>query len=320
MCDDVVLEGRLLQIADVVDDDVCAGLAQRLDVHRHPCLTAVARREIQLGAGRQVVDDLEQRRPFVARPLLARQHRYPRWQVVRGLPLGKRPDAIRDHPDPYTSSIDALGCARRVRPMGHVTLGRVGAGHRLVGGADGLDRGERGEPRHATQREMRPDGTVLRHAVDHRAAQRPDARQDRGCHIGLDVHCHPFGFGIGVRGLLAGRDDRSRWLLRDPPPLQALRDPPPVHALRDPIRLRALRTLRRVQELRANFPLGGRPLRLRGQQLLDLPHGRHRQLATTLCQRLLRPDGPGQQRDSQHRPQQSPERDDASPCHDSSRA
>ena len=82
--------------------------------------------------------------------------------------------------------------------MGSVALGRVVfAEHGLVGGADGLDRGERGKARHASQRELRPDGPVFRHAVDHRAAQGPDAGQHHGCHIGPDVHSHPFGFRFG---------------------------------------------------------------------------------------------------------------------------
>ena len=62
-----VLERRLHEIDDVVDDDVAAGGAQR-----RGCCCAKLRdrrergREVQLRAGREVVDDLEHRRAFVA--------------------------------------------------------------------------------------------------------------------------------------------------------------------------------------------------------------------------------------------------------------
>ena len=129
--DDVVLEGRLQRVADIVDDDVRTGFAERLDVLRHLRLSTKTSGEVQLSSWSYIMDDLEQRRPLVTSARLSRKHRYPGRQVARGLPVGKGPDTIRDHTDP--DAIDAMDSAGRVRPMGNVTLGCVVfAGYREI--------------------------------------------------------------------------------------------------------------------------------------------------------------------------------------------
>ena len=96
--------------------------------------------------------------------------------------------------------------------MGNVALGRViFAGYRLIGWPDRPDRIQRGEHLHSTQRELCPDGLILRHAVDDRAAQIPDTLQDGRCDVGPDVHHHPFILGVRIRGLEKGGPGR-RWL------------------------------------------------------------------------------------------------------------
>ena len=75
--------------------------------------------------------------------------------------------------------------------MGDIALGGVVlAGYRLVGGVNGLYRIKPGERLHGGQWEPCPDAPVLRHAVDDRAAQGPDARQDLRRDVGQDVHHH----------------------------------------------------------------------------------------------------------------------------------
>ena len=186
---DAVLQVRLVQVPDVVDDDVRPRLAQRLDVLGEPRLPARRGREVQIGARREVVHDLEHRRPLVAAPRLPRQHRHVLRQVARALPVGERADAVGHDADPDAGAVDAVRAARLAHAVGGVALGRIVlAGHLLVGGADGPHGVERGEPLHGDEREPRPDGSVPRHAVDDAAAQLPDARQDGRCHLGPDVH------------------------------------------------------------------------------------------------------------------------------------
>ena len=62
--DDTVLERRLQQIPDIVNDDVGAGRAEILDVLRHLGRPAAAGGEKQLGARRKIVDDLEDGSPL----------------------------------------------------------------------------------------------------------------------------------------------------------------------------------------------------------------------------------------------------------------
>ena len=89
------------------------------------------------------------------------------------------------------------------------------AGHRLVGGADGLDRIEHWRVGSTAAsgicaRMARYSGTLLI-TVPPRARMRA---RTAGCHVGPDVHRNQFGFGHGirVRRLLAGRCDRPPWL------------------------------------------------------------------------------------------------------------
>ena len=239
---DAVLKHGFLAVSDVVDDDVGTGLAERLDVLRHPGLASIACREIQLCSGREVVDDLEQRRPLAPLSLLSRQHRYPGGYVTRCLPVGERPDTVRDHADPDSSTVDVVSAARRVRPMGDVALrGVFLAGHRgvrnsrpgdgwergclparssLVGWTDRPDRVQLGQRLDGGGRQVRPDGPVARHAVDHHAAQIPDARQDLRRHIRPDVDRHQSRGSIRVPSLPARSSGRA--FRRLPPGVQEL--------------------------------------------------------------------------------------------------
>ncbi len=65
--DDAVLEDRLVEVEDVVDDDVAVvrRVAERLDVRREARFADVRRREEELRVGRDVVDDLEHRAALV---------------------------------------------------------------------------------------------------------------------------------------------------------------------------------------------------------------------------------------------------------------
>ena len=224
--DDVVLERRLPEVDDVVDDDVRPGRAQRLDVLGEPRLATERRREVQLGPRREVVHDLQHRRALVALPRLTRQHRHPGRQVARRLPLGQAVGAVRQHADADARAVDPEGAPRRVRPVGGVAFRgvlpagrrsapRVGAGsgrepgrlperHRLVGGADRPHRIHPGQGLEGGQRELGPDGAVAGHAADDRAVQLADARQHRRRHLGSDVHEDPVGIERRVRGKLPG--------------------------------------------------------------------------------------------------------------------
>ena len=201
--DDAVLEGRRQQIADIVHDDVGAGRAEALDVLRHLRRPAATVREEQLGARREIVDDLEHRRPLAAvAPAAAgqieRAARLPGQDgdvgghVARLLLLGERLDAVGDHRDADAGAVHVVRAARHVRPVGGVTLTRIDLvtrrgrrrvesagggqgpplrpGARLVRRPDPLHVGELGERLEAGQRQPGPDGPVARNAVDDGAA------------------------------------------------------------------------------------------------------------------------------------------------------
>ena len=123
--DDAVLKGWLNGIDRIVDDDVRARGAQRLNVRRKLRLPSKYRGKVQLGAGREIVDDLQHRRPLVAFSRLSRQYRHPGRQVACRLSLGQRIDPIREHADTDTRPIDVVRFTRLVRPVGHIALGRV---------------------------------------------------------------------------------------------------------------------------------------------------------------------------------------------------
>jgi len=68
---------------------VAAGGPQRFDVGRELGDGRVRRRKKQLGAGREVVHDLEHRRALAAGPRLSREHLDRRRQVAGGLERGE---------------------------------------------------------------------------------------------------------------------------------------------------------------------------------------------------------------------------------------
>ena len=77
LCDQVVLEGRIQEISDVVYDDVRASVAERFDVGRHLCLPTDTCCKVEFGFRGKVVDDFEHGRAFIASPLLSRQNVHP---------------------------------------------------------------------------------------------------------------------------------------------------------------------------------------------------------------------------------------------------
>ena len=146
--DDAVLERRRQPIADVVDDDVGAGRAEILDVLRHLRPPADAGGEKQVGARRQIVDDLQHggslgSRAFVGTTAgrskraarLSGQDRDLRRHVARRLLLGERVDAVREHAD--ARAVHAVGLARHVRLVGHIALGGIDLTRRVHCPRDG---------------------------------------------------------------------------------------------------------------------------------------------------------------------------------------
>src|SRR5690606_20252182 len=83
--DRTVLERRLGQVDDVIDDHVAAAGGQVKDVLRELRLVGQRGGEAQRRVRGQVVDDLQHRRAFAAAALLARQHVDGRRQVATGL-------------------------------------------------------------------------------------------------------------------------------------------------------------------------------------------------------------------------------------------
>ena len=77
-----VLKSRFAKVTNIVNNDIRTGLAKGLDVRRELCFSAVGRSEIEIRARSKVMDDLKQRRPFVARSGLTRQHRDPVRQIA----------------------------------------------------------------------------------------------------------------------------------------------------------------------------------------------------------------------------------------------
>ena len=122
----VVLERAFGEVEDVVHDDVRPRLAERFDVRREPLLAAERGGEVEMRARRQIVDDLQHRRPLV--PVVARlagQHRHVGRQVARRLPVRQRLDAVRQHADADAGAVDPETLARRCRTMSDVALGGV---------------------------------------------------------------------------------------------------------------------------------------------------------------------------------------------------
>ena len=266
-------------------------------------------REVQVGARREVVDDLEHRRALVerngivrfGRPGLPGQHRHRGRQVPRCLTVGERIHPVREHADPDARAVDAVPPAGLVGPVCDVALRRVDLPHyhgvrgggsgrrryalaardRLVGGPDRLDCIELGQRLHGRKRQPGSDRAVLRHAVDHRSAQGIDACEDLRCHVGADVH----------------RDGSVRFDLD-----RGQRQ----HRIADD-RLAPFAP-RRVQQVRAHLSLRWGPLSLLRHQRLDLSDecGRQLRFRTRL---LLRTHRPNQQCGHSHRT----ERQDAPP-------
>ena len=75
--DDAVLERRLIEVVDVIHDDVASGRLEGLDVCGEAGLAAERRGEVELGARRDLVDDLQHGRALAGRAVavvgLARQ-------------------------------------------------------------------------------------------------------------------------------------------------------------------------------------------------------------------------------------------------------
>src|SRR5207247_5878286 len=105
-----VLKRRLYEIKHVVDDDVAAGGAQSADVVREAPDAVESRGEVQLRARGEVVDDLEDRRAFVAGARLARQH-YHRTEIVARLARREIRDAVREDADLHAGSINVKRAA-----------------------------------------------------------------------------------------------------------------------------------------------------------------------------------------------------------------
>ncbi len=112
----IVLERRLVEVDDVVDDDVAAGCGQVEDVLREARLTGEGGRETEARTGCEVVDDLEHRRALVAAARLAGQDVDRRRQVAACLQRSQRIDTVGEHADLHPRAVDAerASCRRRI--------------------------------------------------------------------------------------------------------------------------------------------------------------------------------------------------------------
>ena len=139
-CHGAILEVRLAEEPQVVDDHVRAGVDQALDRVDH---IEAARRpaEEKLRTGRNVVHDLEECRAFVAGALLAAEvvRDLHLGEIVRGLRSRHAVDAVRDDADDHAGPVEALS-AEHVRPARRIALRRDGtdACHGRVDGPDGV--------------------------------------------------------------------------------------------------------------------------------------------------------------------------------------
>ena len=191
LCKRAILEGRLIEIADVIHDDVAAGRAQIENVLRKTRDAIERRGEEKLRPGRQVRDDLEHGRSF-PRPrhaALSRQHGHG-WQIAVRLRGGQKIDAVRENADLHAAAADAKAAARRVRFMRHVTLRidgtRVGvSGH---GRAHKFYAGAARQRFNRRQRNQRADGVEPGKMVEHRSARGFDLLEQLRRHGRLDVH------------------------------------------------------------------------------------------------------------------------------------
>ena len=113
--DVAVLERRLDEVDDVIDDHLTAARGEVEDVLREPRHAAEGGGETERGARREVVDDLEHGGAFVAPPLFPRQD-IDRRQLAGRLRVGERLDAVGERADLAPAAVEAPEIARRDRP------------------------------------------------------------------------------------------------------------------------------------------------------------------------------------------------------------
>ena len=185
-----VLEVRLAEELQVVDDDLGAGVAETAHRLVESERAGDAAREEERRTGREVVHDPEDGRALGAAPGAAsRRHRHG-GEIARGLGGRQRIETVRDHADGHAGAVDAeradLIRARR---------GISGAGDRADAGVAALDRPHR---RHRVEAGDRPDAggrhpaldEPVRHVLTLDGQPRPPERRPGGVVEHLDAHLH----------------------------------------------------------------------------------------------------------------------------------
>ena len=153
-----VLEGRFIEVLDIIQDDVTPRGAQLKDVVGEVGLAAVGGGEIKRGARGEVVNDLQHRGPFAGArdAALPRQHRHGA-QITQGLGIGDVVNTVREHPDLHPRAVHAERSPRHVGLFRYVPLGIDGVHGHFHRRADKYDIGSRGHAFDFLQRQRRAD-------------------------------------------------------------------------------------------------------------------------------------------------------------------
>ena len=145
--DDHVLEGRLIEVRDIIDDDGASGGLQGKDVAGKTGVTIEGGGKEQFGAGQQVLDDFHHRCSLVAQAGLTPEGAGAGVQLASGFGGDQGVHAIGEHADFQTRAVNPVGGARLHREMSGVALGEHGAevGYGLDGGLDESNSGLAGD-------------------------------------------------------------------------------------------------------------------------------------------------------------------------------
>ena len=121
--DDHVLEGRFVEVSDVVDNDRAAGGLQGEDVAGEAGVAVESGGKQQFRARQQVLDDFHHRRALVAGTGLAAERPRAGVELAGGFGDGQRVGAIGEHADFQSRAVDTESGARAGGQVGGVASG-----------------------------------------------------------------------------------------------------------------------------------------------------------------------------------------------------